>query len=78
MDDDDVTVPPAGVPWVETVIGPELKISAGPYTTVADGILAVSGVAEPVEGNVTSGLGHGVTDGDPHVVAAPPKRPMLL
>ena len=78
MDEDEVTDPGPGAPWVETLIGPELKISAGPYTTVADGILAVSGVDEPVDGSATVGFGHGVTDGEPHVVKGPPKRLMLL
>jgi hypothetical protein len=78
MDADEVTDPPAGVPWVETVIGPESKMWAGPYTRSSEGMVAVTGVAEPPEGRVTWGFGQGVVVGLPHAVAGPPKRPMRL
>jgi hypothetical protein len=55
------------VPWVLTVIGPELKRTAGPTWTRPDGALAVIGTAEPVAGSVTEGSG-------PRTLGGPPNR----
>ena len=59
------------VPWVLTVIGPELKRIAGPTWTSAEGTLAVIGKAEPAGGSVTTGAG-------PLTPGGPPKSLTLL
>src|SRR5438128_59176 len=50
-----VTVPPAGVPWVLTLICPEEKKVAGSMAALPVGAPAVTAVAEPPAGRVTDG-----------------------
>jgi len=66
-----VTDPPAGVPWVLTVMGPEVKKMPGPYRASPEGTEAVTALAEPPGGNVTVGVG-------PRSAGGPPKRLILL
>jgi len=53
-----VTDPPAPVvPWVLTVIAPEVKKMPGPYRASPVATEPVMGAAEPVGGSVTAGAG---------------------
>ncbi|MEO7518524.1 MAG: hypothetical protein ABIY58_07180 [Acidimicrobiales bacterium] len=45
------------VPWVLTVIGPELKKRAGPAEALPVAAVAVRGTADPPAGSVTVGVG---------------------
>ena len=59
-----------GVPWVLTVISPEVKNRAGPAPATPDGAVAVIGAPDPPAGSVTVGVGTVTLGG-------PPKRPTL-
>jgi hypothetical protein len=74
-----VTAPPAPrVPWVLTVIGPDVKMMPGPYLASPVGTESVRGAAEPPAGRVTLGRGRqsslvaGLAQG--RVLEGPPKR----
>jgi len=81
---DVVTDPVAPVvPWVLSVIGPEVKKMPGPYRASPVGAEAVTGTAEPVGGSITVGAAAHPTvlvGGFVHGRSAggPPKRPILL
>jgi len=72
-----------GVPWVLTVIGPDVKMMPGPYRASPVAAEAVTGTTEPPAGSVTAGAAahpmvfvggfvHGRSAG------GPPKRPTLV